>query len=198
MKKRRFLEPSGSTLALVSLVLLIFGPVATDEVRRAGVIAHLKHLYRVNILGEKPSIYTKPYIVNNKTYIPQVHYYYDEVGLASWYGPGFHKRRTATGEIFNMHKVTGASKTLPLPCVARVTNLENGKYIDVKLIDRGPFMHDDDADKQRIIDLSHGAAQKLGFVRQGVAQVRVQCLIKESQELRRQMARKKRRQHSGV
>ncbi|HAF81307.1 MAG TPA: septal ring lytic transglycosylase RlpA family lipoprotein, partial [Brevundimonas sp.] len=95
---------------------------------------------------------------------------YDEVGLASWYGDAFNGRPTSTGERFDMRQLTAAHKTLPLPGLVEVTNLENGRRIVVRVNDRGPFVDG------RIIDLSRGAAQELDLLRQGVGRVRVRYL----------------------
>lgn len=95
---------------------------------------------------------------------------YVEQGVASWYGPDFHGKRTATGEIYDMHAMTGAHPTLPLPAWVRVTNLQNGRSVVVRLNDRGPFS------RNRIIDLSRAAALQLDMVRTGTAMVEVQSL----------------------
>ena len=95
---------------------------------------------------------------------------YKQRGIASWYGTKFHGRRTSSGESYDMFKLTAAHKTLPLPTYAKVTNLENGKQITVKINDRGPFK------KGRIIDLSYAAAHKLGMAQQGTARVEVETL----------------------
>ncbi|HYM34152.1 MAG TPA: septal ring lytic transglycosylase RlpA family protein [Steroidobacteraceae bacterium] len=95
---------------------------------------------------------------------------YHERGVASWYGPGFHKERTATGDPYDMYAMTAAHKTLPLPCYARVTNLKNGKTVIVRINDRGPFKDD------RIIDLSFTAASKLDMIRDGTALVDLQVV----------------------
>ena len=95
---------------------------------------------------------------------------YKERGIASWYGSKFHGRRTSSGEIYDVYKMTAAHKSLPLPTYVRVTNLENRRQIIVKVNDRGPF-HDD-----RIIDLSYAAATKLGMAAQGTARVEVEAL----------------------
>lgn len=89
------------------------------------------------------------------------------VGWASWYGPGFHGRRTASGERYNMHAMTCASRDLPFGTLLELTNLENGRKAVVRVNDRGPFI------KRRILDLSYAAARKLGFHRRGQAQVEV-------------------------
>ncbi len=95
---------------------------------------------------------------------------YVEQGVASWYGPDFHGGRTATGETYDMNAMTGAHPTLPLPTWVRVTNLENGRSVVVRLNDRGPFA------KDRIIDLSRAAAEQLDIVRKGTARVEVRSL----------------------
>jgi rare lipoprotein A len=95
---------------------------------------------------------------------------YQQRGRASWYGRKFHGRRTSSGETFDMHKISAAHRTLPLPTFVEVTNLNNGKRLVVRVNDRGPF-HDD-----RIIDLSYAAAVKLGFAEQGTAAVEVRAL----------------------
>lgn len=115
-----------------------------------------------------------PYQINGIWYYPAEDYAYDETGIASWYGPGFHKERTANGETFNQEEVTAAHKTLPMPSLVRVTNLDNGRSIVVRVNDRGPFVG------SRIIDLSHRSAQLLGYDRVGTAKVRVQILPDES------------------
>ncbi|VEF00189.1 septal ring lytic transglycosylase RlpA family protein [Neisseria canis] len=94
---------------------------------------------------------------------------FSQTGQASWYGPGFHGKKTASGERFDMHAYTAAHKTLPIPSYAKVTNLSNGKSVIVRINDRGPFHG------SRVIDLSKGAAQKIGF--SGVANVRVEQIV---------------------
>ena len=95
---------------------------------------------------------------------------YVERGVASWYGPGFHKERTSTHEPYDMYGMSAAHKTLPLPCYARVTNLQNGRSIVVRVNDRGPFVGN------RIIDLSYTAAAKLDMLRNGTAMVEVRTV----------------------
>jgi rare lipoprotein A len=108
-----------------------------------------------------------PYQVNGIWYVPRDQPNYDEVGTASWYGDAFHGRSTADGEIFDMNVASAAHTTLPLPSIVEVTNLENGRKLQVRVNDRGPFVGD------RIIDLSREAARQLGYDRQGLARVRV-------------------------
>ncbi len=118
-----------------------------------------------------------PYQIKGVWYRPRIDYQYDQTGIASWYGPQFHGKLTANGEIFDMNLVSAAHKTLPMPSMVRVTNLRNGKALNIRLNDRGPFAHG------RIIDLSKRAAQLLGFERAGTAPVRVQVLENESRLL---------------
>ncbi|WP_413203714.1 septal ring lytic transglycosylase RlpA family protein [Rhodospirillum sp. A1_3_36] len=118
----------------------------------------------------------KPYQVGGRWYQPKENYFYSEVGEASWYGPKFHGKRTANGEIFDMNKLTGAHPTLPMPSFVQVTNLQNGRRIKVKINDRGPFAND------RIIDLSRASARALGFEKQGRTKVRVDILPEESRQ----------------
>ncbi len=93
-----------------------------------------------------------------------------QTGVASWYGVPFHGRKTANGEIYNMHTLTAAHKTLPLGTRVRVTNLENLKSLIVKVNDRGPFAHG------RIIDLSREAAIQLEMLYNGVARVKIEAI----------------------
>jgi rare lipoprotein A len=94
-------------------------------------------------------------------------------GRASWYGGGFHGKKTASGEIYDQSKFTAAHKTLPLGTKARVTNLDNGSAVEVEINDRGPFI------EGRIIDLSRAAAGALGFVESGTAPVQVKLIAEE-------------------
>lgn len=111
------------------------------------------------------------YVVFGKRYYPKKSSRgHVERGLASWYGEPFHGRKTSSGEIYDMHGMTAAHKTLPLPTYARVTNLENGRSVVVRVNDRGPFHG------PRIIDLSYTAAVKLGVHRKGTAPVEVRAI----------------------
>jgi rare lipoprotein A len=119
----------------------------------------------------------KPYNVRGIWYYPKVDYGYRETGIASWYGPGFHGKRTANGEIYDQMELTAAHRTLPMPSMVRVTNLENGRSLVVRVNDRGPFKNG------RIIDLSYRAAQLLDTVATGTAKVTVEILDAESRPL---------------
>lgn len=118
----------------------------------------------------------RPYQIANVWYYPREDYAYDETGIASWYGPGFHGKATANGEIYDQNAMTAAHRTLPMPSMVQVTNLENGRSVKVRINDRGPFAHG------RIIDMSKRAAELLGFRNQGTAKVRVQVLEVESRQ----------------
>lgn len=112
-----------------------------------------------------------PYMINGVRYVPQPSSKgHVEEGIASWYGDDFHGKPTANGECYNMYAFTAAHRTLPLPTVVRVTNLENNKSVVVKVNDRGPFA------RGRIIDLSYASAQSLGMVNHGTAPVRIEAM----------------------
>lgn len=120
----------------------------------------------VTLAGNK-----SPYTVLGKTYqvmVPSKGF--RQRGLASWYGNKFHGRPTSNGEIYSMYEMTAAHKTLPIPCYVKVTNLENGRSVIVRVNDRGPFHGD------RIIDLSYAAAKKLGYSDQGTAKVEISVI----------------------
>jgi len=124
-----------------------------------------------------------PYRINGVWYYPEENFTYDRTGIASFYGGersgvDFHGRLTANGEVYDMNSMTAAHNTLPLPTLVRVTHLENGRSIVVRVNDRGPFVNN------RIIDLSRRGAQLLGFERSGTATVRVQVMNDESRRLR--------------
>jgi rare lipoprotein A len=97
---------------------------------------------------------------------------YAERGVASWYGERFHGRPTSSGEPYDMHALTAAHRTLPIPTYVRVTNLANGRSLVVRVNDRGPFSDPDN----RLIDLSYAAAQQLDVVRDGTASVRIEAI----------------------
>jgi rare lipoprotein A len=139
----------------------------TETVKQTDVVA--KPHYKIG----------NPYQEFGVWYYPKRDLSYDETGLASWYGEetSVLGRPTANGEVFDPNIATAAHKTLPLPSVVRVTNLDNGKSLVVRLNDRGPFA------PGRIIDLSHEGARLLGFVKQGIAKVRVQILAEQSLRL---------------
>ena len=110
----------------------------------------------------------KPYVVAGRTYVPEENINYRAEGIASWYGDDFHGRLTANGEVFDMHSISAAHPTLPMPSYVRVTNLANQKSIIVRVNDRGPYA------ANRVIDLSVRAAKLLGFHDKGLGRVRVE------------------------
>ena len=161
-----------SACAMAVCLLALTGCAETKVVAdTAKVISHIG--------SEEPRPYKvgNPYKVNGVWYYPKVDYEYNETGIASWYGPGFHGKKTANGETYDENALTAAHKTLPLPTMVRVTNLENGRSLEVRVNDRGPYA------PGRIVDMSRRGAQLLGFAEKGTARVRVQVLREESQLL---------------
>ena len=138
---------------LAALLLLLLGGCGTKSWRTGGVPG------------------SKPYTIRGKTYYPlQSARGFVEEGIASWYGPGFHGKRTANGETYDMYAMTAAHKILPLGTIVRVTNKNNGRSLVLRINDRGPFADD------RVIDLSRAAADKLDVVGKGTAPVRIAAL----------------------
>lgn len=126
-----------------------------------------------------------PYTVLGKKYYPiQNAASYSETGLGSWYGTKFHGRDTANGEKYDLYGMTAAHKTLPLPSYVKVTNLENGRSVIVRVNDRGPFYAD------RIIDLSFAAAKKIGYAEKGVARVKVEGIDPEKWQAQQKATKK--------
>lgn len=119
----------------------------------------------------------KPYLVEGTWYYPKEQYEYTETGIASYYGPGFHGRRTANGEVFDAGEMTAAHRTLQMPSLVRVTNLDNGRSAIVRVNDRGPYK------RGRVIDVSTKAAEVLGFRNIGTAKVRLDLLSQESMQI---------------
>jgi rare lipoprotein A len=120
----------------------------------------------------------QPYSIDGVTYVPMEEFRHVETGVASWYGPGFHGKNTANGETYDQHDRTAAHRTLQMPSVLRVTNLENGQSTVVRVNDRGPFA------RSRILDVSRVAAEELGMTRNGTARVRIDQLEAESQAVK--------------
>lgn len=119
----------------------------------------------------------QPYQVEGVWYYPKPDFTYRETGIASWYGPGFNGKNTANGERYDQNALTAAHRTLPMPSIVRVTNLNNGRSIKVRINDRGPFSNG------RIIDLSRRGADLLGFRQKGTAKVLVEIVEDESRRL---------------
>ena len=135
-----------------------------------------------NVLSDDKKYYGyykigNPYVIDGRTYIPQEYESYEETGVASWYGEEFDGKRTANDEVYNLNDITAAHRTLPLPSLVRVTNLNNGKTLVVRVNDRGPFA------KERIIDLSQKSADLLGYKNHGTTRVKIEFLKEESEEM---------------
>ncbi len=141
-------------LAVLTFGLFLAGCVQTQPTSKTG------GYYKVGT----------PYKIDGVWYYPKEDPNYDNTGVASWYGHDFHGKKTANGETYDMHALTAAHPTLPMPTRVRVTNLENGRSLILRVNDRGPFR------KGRIIDVSKKASHLLGFHEQGTAKVRVTFL----------------------
>lgn len=128
-----------------------------DQVRRQTIAA------KIEIPAEEPSVIEKLNTVASNTVRK-----FSQTGMASWYGRQFHGRKTASGETFDMNAMTAAHRSLPLNCYIRVTNKTNGKSVVVKVNDRGPFHGN------RVVDLSYGAAKRLGITNAGTAKVSIE------------------------
>jgi rare lipoprotein A len=132
---------------------------------------------KVHLKGGKYEGYFKvgnPYKIFDTLYVPQDYEEFEEVGIASWYGDDFHGKQTANGEIYNMGSMTAAHRTLPLPSIVKVTNLQNNKSVIVRVNDRGPFA------KNRVIDLSERAANLLEYKNKGTAKVKIELMRYET------------------
>lgn len=165
----------GKLQFLPIVALLLLSGCASDEVdlnsspyTQAATIKDMGGTYKIG----------KPYQIMGQWYYPKEDYNYSEEGIASWYGEDFHEKTTANGEEYNMNTLTAAHRTLPLPSIVRVTNLENGRSLVLRVNDRGPYA------KNRIIDISKRGAELLGFKTKGTAKVRVEILAKESVALK--------------
>ncbi len=157
-----------SLFSRLALALLLIGGVSScTDTRDYGKGTGTPGQYKV---GE-------PYEIDGIQYFPSEDYQYSETGIASWYGPGFEGRRTANGETFDPGELTAAHRTLPMPSLARVTNLDNGKSVVVRINDRGPFANN------RIVDVSQRGAELLGFAGVGTAKVRVDIMAIESKAI---------------
>ena len=169
-----FLPSVALFLGACSETELLFHTAKAVRGRDMGAVASGTPVYKIG----------NPYQIDSTWYYPAVDYTYDETGIASWYGQDFHGKPTANGETYDMNAVTAAHRTLPLPSIVEVTNLENGRAIQIKVNDRGPFA------RGRIIDLSRRSAQLLGLEQQGTAKVRVRILAEPSRQLALQLTGK--------
>ncbi|WP_448205029.1 septal ring lytic transglycosylase RlpA family protein [Azospirillum sp. sgz302134] len=160
MRRAQMLRGTVVLLGALSLAACASQPSPSSGLPKSGV-------YKVG----------KPYQVGGVWYYPAEDFAYNETGIASWYGPGFHEKVTANGETYDQNELTAAHKTLPMPSLVRVTNLDNGRSVVVRINDRGPYANN------RIIDMSRRGAQLLGFEGVGTAKVRVQILAEESRAI---------------
>ena len=136
-------------------------------------ISSIKPIFKI---GQK-------YMIKGKYYFPKKDLYYNKTGIASWYGPKFHGKITANGEVYDQNAYTAAHKTLPLPSAVKVTNLQNNRSVILRINDRGPFVND------RIIDLSSKAADILDLKKNGTGLVRV-TVLKNQSEILEDLAKK--------
>ena len=169
----------GSRIRLIHLIFLMMILSILGGCSETKLAIHSAKKVIRKIEGKPKGRYKvgNPYQIAGTWYYPKVDYEYERTGIASWYGTKFHGRKTANGEIYNMNELTAAHRTLPMPCYVRVTNLENGRSLVLRVNDRGPFA------KGRIIDISRRGAQLLKFKRQGTAKVRVKILADKSRAL---------------
>ncbi|MES2254511.1 MAG: septal ring lytic transglycosylase RlpA family protein [Pseudomonadota bacterium] len=163
MRALRFLAISGLALAAAGCGTT---PVAPPPANNTVTVPRNAGIYKVG----------NPYQIDNVWYYPHEQPDYDETGIASWYGPTFYGKSTANGETYDGNALTAAHRTLPMPVNVRVTNLDNGKSIIVRVNDRGPYA------RGRIIDLSRRAAELLDVVQTGTAKVRVTYLARADME----------------
>jgi rare lipoprotein A len=146
------------------LILVLLAALTACGSRHHGPAVAQRGFYKVG----------SPYTIDGVTYVPMEEFRHTETGIASWYGPGFHGKSTANGEVYDQSDHTAAHRTLQMPCVLRVTNLDNGLSTIVRVNDRGPYA------RSRILDVSRAAAQELGMIGRGTARIRIDQLEAES------------------
>lgn len=155
--------------AVIAVFFMLFtAGCAKKVIYSTPPVPHHKAIVRDTPKMAKPILKTEPYTINGRTYVPHLTAKgYHGKGLASWYGDDFHGKLTANGEIYDMHAMTAAHRTLPMGTVLMVKDVSTGKSVVVRVNDRGPFADPD----ERIIDLSYAAASKLGIVNKGLTPV---------------------------
>lgn len=140
-------------------------PSSSTELDTTNATPRVEHFYPASL---------RPYTVMGQRYVPVTSdIKMNQTGIASWYGKQFHGNKTAIGETYNMHAMSAAHPTMPLPSYARVTNLENGRSVVVRVNDRGPFLYN------RVMDLSYAAATALDYANKGTARVKVERLTNQ-------------------
>jgi rare lipoprotein A len=170
--------PLFTTLSLLAILAACTAPPQESRYPDANDGAPLRTISAADVQDATPRAdpilaagNKSPYQVRGVTYeILEDYRNYKAQGLASWYGTKFNGHETSNGEIFDLYQASAAHKTLPIPCYARVTNLDNGRSVVVRVNDRGPFH------SERLIDLSYGAAVKLGYMEKGTARVEVEVV----------------------
>lgn len=161
------------------IALMLIGTAAINKAQAATHHHHHSKKAKAATKKVKKKATQRSYTIKGKRYHPIANAKnFVQTGRASWYGPGFHGKKTSNGERYNMHAMTAAHPTLPIPSYVRVTNLDNKKSVIVRINDRGPFHG------KRIIDLSKAAASRLGFVKKGTAKVRIKVLDKSTRLLK--------------
>ena len=161
----------------ILLVGLLFLMPACSEVQYAAHLIKQVPFAKENAKNQGTFKVGTPYKINGRYYYPKESYDLEETGIASWYGPKFHGKQTANGEIFDQEELTAAHRTLQMPSLIRVTNLENGNSLILRVNDRGPYS------RGRILDVSKRGAELLGFKNQGTAKIRLQVLEEESKQI---------------
>lgn len=159
-----------------TLLIALFSVFMLSACAETEFLAHMAKQVPEGSKSKQQGVYKvgNPYKISGHWYQPKETYSHSETGIASWYGPDFHGKKTANGERYDQYAMTAAHRTLQMPSVVRVTNLENGRSIKVRVNDRGPFS------KGRVIDMSKKGAELLGFIGAGTARVRVDVLPVES------------------
>ena len=160
------LPASGRSLTLILLAGAALSACATPQPKYAAWTPGRGQAAQPSGAGGRYKV-GDPYQVAGIWYVPKEQPDYDETGTASWYGDAFNNKSTANGEIFDMHAISAAHPTLPMPSIVEVTNLDNGRKLQVRVNDRGPYV------AGRLIDLSQAAARELGYDSKGLAHVRV-------------------------
>ncbi len=163
-------------LQILLLLFILFGCSSHGTPELAGLSPKAQAV----VIKQYGGIYKvgNPYQIMGRWYYPKEDYHYSEVGIASWYGDDFHAKKTANGESYDMNTLTAAHRTLPLPSIVKVTNLENGRSLVLRVNDRGPYA------KDRIIDISKRGAQLLGYQTKGTTKVKVEIMAEESKALK--------------
>ena len=165
-------------IPVLACVIAVLSLSACSETRYAAHLAKQIPMGQDKAANSKGSFKVgSSYKIQGRRYYPTETYNHTEMGMASWYGPGFDGKKTANGEIFNKNELTAAHRTLQLPSIIKVTNLANGRSAILRVNDRGPFAND------RILDVSERAASVLGFKNKGVTKIRLEVVADASKEV---------------